>query len=105
MIRLRRWLGAISPTSSYVICTNPRSGSWLLSEALTASGVAGNPREWFNELEEEQRIPLAQRRTSPEAAYGAYLDAPWCQVEDFRRDAREVAAALTVAVLLTPVHA
>ena len=41
-----------APATSYVICTTPRSGSWLLSEGLAASGRAGNPREWFNELEE-----------------------------------------------------
>jgi LmbE family N-acetylglucosaminyl deacetylase len=33
---------------------------------------------------------------------GCYLDAPWCQLADFRREAREVAAALTGAVLSTP---
>jgi hypothetical protein len=36
---------------------------------------------------------------------GAYLDAPWCQVADFRREAREVAAALTTAVLASPSRA
>jgi len=39
---------------SYVICTNPRSGSWLLSEGLASTMLAGNPREWFHH-EEEQR--------------------------------------------------
>ena len=43
-----------SPDELYIICTTPRSGSWLLSEALAATGVAGNPREWFNEKEEER---------------------------------------------------
>jgi LPS sulfotransferase NodH len=41
------------PISSYVVCTNPRSGSWLLSDGLAATLVAGNPREWFNVLEEQ----------------------------------------------------
>jgi hypothetical protein len=36
---------------------------------------------------------------------GAYLDAPWCHLADFRREAREVAAALTLAVLSTPFRA
>src|SRR5579862_2436407 len=49
--RALRWS---SPAATYLICTNPRSGSWLLSEGLTATGVAGNPREWFN-IAEEQR--------------------------------------------------
>ncbi len=38
----------------YVICTNPRSGSWLLSEGLSRTSVAGNPREWFNPLEQQK---------------------------------------------------
>jgi len=46
---------ALHPTAAYVICTNPRSGSWLLSEGLTATGVAGHPREWFNVLEEQRQ--------------------------------------------------
>jgi LPS sulfotransferase NodH len=42
-----------SAASTYVICTNPRSGSWLLSDGLAATSLAGNPREWFNILEEQ----------------------------------------------------
>lgn len=44
----------ISPLATYVICTNPRSGSWLLSEGLASTSQAGNPREWFNSLEEQE---------------------------------------------------
>lgn len=33
---------------SYVICTSPRSGSTLLCDMLTASGVAGNPDSYFH---------------------------------------------------------
>ena len=43
-----------SPITTYIICTNPRSGSWLLSEGLASTSVAGNPREWFNTLQEQQ---------------------------------------------------
>lgn len=39
------------------------------------------------------------------AADGAYLDAPWCQVADFRRQAREVASSLSLAVLSPPSRA
>src|SRR5262249_20823009 len=35
------------PDTSYFICTLPRSGSWLLSESLEKTGVAGRPREYF----------------------------------------------------------
>jgi LPS sulfotransferase NodH len=46
---------ALHASASYVICTNPRSGSWLLSEGLAATGAAGHPREWFNVLEEQRQ--------------------------------------------------
>ncbi len=32
---------------SYLICTTPRSGSTLLCEALTNTGIAGRPEEFF----------------------------------------------------------
>ncbi|MGB8420717.1 Stf0 family sulfotransferase [Paraburkholderia sp.] len=51
-VRTSRW---ISSGATYVICTNPRSGSWLLAEGLAATGLAGNPREWFNVQEELQQ--------------------------------------------------
>lgn len=35
------------PDISYLICATPRSGSYLLCEALTKSGVAGRPAEYF----------------------------------------------------------
>jgi LPS sulfotransferase NodH len=45
-------VGQAGPAVSYAICTNPRSGSWLLSEGLGSTTVAGNPREWFHHSEE-----------------------------------------------------
>jgi LPS sulfotransferase NodH len=42
------------PLRSYIICTTPRSGSWLLSDGLASTGIAGRPREWFNPLQEQQ---------------------------------------------------
>ncbi|MBV8862473.1 MAG: hypothetical protein JO259_11510 [Mycobacterium sp.] len=41
----RNRVGAIQ---SYVIASTPRCGSYLLCEALAATGVAGNPTEPFN---------------------------------------------------------
>jgi LPS sulfotransferase NodH len=35
------------PTSSYFICSTPRSGTWLLCGLLASTGVAGRPHEWF----------------------------------------------------------
>jgi trehalose 2-sulfotransferase len=37
---------------SYLVCATPRSGSTLLCETLDATGVAGRPREYFEELKE-----------------------------------------------------
>ncbi|MGD9694484.1 MAG: Stf0 family sulfotransferase [Thermoleophilia bacterium] len=39
-----------APTSSYLICTTPRSGSTFLSEALTSIGIAGRPEEYFQQV-------------------------------------------------------
>src|SRR4051794_5081670 len=36
-----------TPTLSYLIASTPRSGSTLLCEALTNTGVAGNPEEYY----------------------------------------------------------
>ena len=38
------------PESSYLICATPRSGSTLLCEALSQTGVAGRPDEYFEAL-------------------------------------------------------
>ena len=37
-------------TRSYLICATPRSGSTLLCEALENTGIAGNPKEYFEAL-------------------------------------------------------
>jgi trehalose 2-sulfotransferase len=37
----------MQPHTSYVICANPRSGSFLLCEALKNTGLAGYPEEYF----------------------------------------------------------
>ena len=34
--------------ASYFVCSTPRSGSTLLCEALTSTGIAGKPEEYFN---------------------------------------------------------
>jgi len=39
-------------TVSYLVCATPRSGSTLLCETLTKTGVAGNPLEFFEALPE-----------------------------------------------------
>ena len=39
---------AIKQLKSYLICTAPRTGSTLLAEALTSTGRAGRPHEFFD---------------------------------------------------------
>lgn len=36
-----------APKAAYLICTTPRSGSWLLADALDQTGLAGHPQEYF----------------------------------------------------------
>jgi trehalose 2-sulfotransferase len=38
------------PHRSYLVCATPRSGSTLLCRALAATGVAGRPEEYFEQL-------------------------------------------------------
>jgi len=58
---------------AYIICTNPRSGSWLLSDGLTATGLAGRPREWFNPLVEQKSRALWRMTHSTDLSDAGYL--------------------------------
>ena len=40
---------ATVPGKSYMICAIPRTGSYLLCDMLSATGVAGKPNEYFSE--------------------------------------------------------
>lgn len=37
----------MKPRLSYIICTTPRSGSWMLCSLLWQTGIAGRPSEFF----------------------------------------------------------
>jgi LPS sulfotransferase NodH len=67
---LLRW---ISPNLTYIICTNPRSGSWLLSEGLASTSLAGNPREWFNIGEEQRHRAQWRIDNAADLSYPMYL--------------------------------
>jgi LPS sulfotransferase NodH len=69
------WSRATGPQRAvtYLICTNPRSGSWLLSEGLAATSLAGNPREWFNILEEQQHRARWRMDSPTDLPYPTYL--------------------------------
>jgi len=42
----------MQPHTSYLVCGTPRSGSSLLCEALTNTGIAGRPEEYFQPANE-----------------------------------------------------
>lgn len=45
----------MSPARSYLVCATPRSGSTLVCQALTQTGVAGRPEEYFEALRHSGR--------------------------------------------------
>lgn len=54
----------VQPSRSYVIAATPRVGSHLLSDALTSTGIAGQPREWPVRFtpDTEPRTPMDRMR-------------------------------------------
>jgi LPS sulfotransferase NodH len=49
--------GALShiPRISYFVCTSPRTGSWLLTDMLCQTGIAGRPAKRFDPNPEHER--------------------------------------------------
>jgi LPS sulfotransferase NodH len=72
-VKSMRPLRRVSPAATYIICTNPRSGSYLLSDGLASTGLAGNPREWFNTLQEQQHGARWRMEHAADLNYAAYL--------------------------------
>lgn len=75
----------MSPPPSYLILATPRSGSTLLGQALQATGLAGDPKEFFGHKMafwmERWRTPilrayvdrLVHERATPNGVFGAKL--------------------------------
>lgn len=62
------------PPVSYLICASPRSGSSVLCDALAATELAGQPREYFQpEAVPKWRESLALPATTPPREYLATL--------------------------------
>jgi LPS sulfotransferase NodH len=79
--------GAV-PTDSYLICATPRTGSYLLCDALATTGVAGRPTEylmpryrgnrmaqWEVETYRDFHDRVLGEGTSPNGVFGAKLHA------------------------------
>ena len=92
--------------TSYLICCLPRTGSWLLSEELQSTGIAGRPREYFapeawQHFLDVWNMPPAsdysdflsrvvQEATTPNGVWGA--KAHWYQFNDLLQKLRSVPA-------------
>src|SRR5206468_3361533 len=64
----------VVPKRSYAICTNPRSGSWLLAEGLQSTRIAGRPREWFHPDSEGERSGKWGLAHPKQAGYADYMN-------------------------------
>lgn len=56
------------PQSSYLVCANQRSGTHVLCDALTDTGVAGTPEEYF--LAVDESVPSAWSAAWEKGPYG-----------------------------------
>jgi len=61
----------MNPAVSYLVCGAPRCGSGLLCEALRATGVAGNPREYF--------VPAFPGSDALETGMAGFEESPWAR--------------------------
>jgi trehalose 2-sulfotransferase len=60
-------------TTSCVIAALPRSGSWLLAEALNNTGLAGQPEEYFRS--DITRVWSGRWNLPDRSSYGRYIEA------------------------------
>jgi LPS sulfotransferase NodH len=74
--RVERQTQALSdphPTRAYIIAASPRTGSSLLAEALTATGRAGNPDEFFDVLPKNEQHWMDRYNIPPGPHYLDHL--------------------------------
>ena len=92
----------VQPHTSYLICATPRSGSFLLCEALINTGIAGNPGEYFWQGDEPtwaERWNVSsyagylakaiEQGTTPNGVFGAKM--MWGYFDDFIGKVRHIA--------------
>src|SRR5712692_961226 len=86
--------GRMQPHTSYLICATPRSGSFLLCEALKNTGLAGQPEEYFWRNDEpfwkerwrsssyaDYVAGALSQGTTPDGVFGAKI--MWGYFDDF----------------------
>ena len=54
---------------NYLICSAPRTGSTLLARALIDTGIAGNPREYFDIRADNERYWVERLKVASESDY------------------------------------
>ncbi len=87
--------------ASYLICTTPRTGGFLLAEALESTGVAGRPREYFDPVFQknwQENLQISSERnyletvlaagTTSNGVFGAKVF--WQQFEDLLSKLRRI---------------
>ena len=106
------------PKRSLVICTSPRTGSWLLSAALRSTGRAGRPEEYlgddgvrfYAERWKLAHVPsprehldrVLEAGTTGNGVFGVKVH--WYQVEQVQRMFWELSAEPGAFLELLPVH-
>jgi LPS sulfotransferase NodH len=58
-----------TPHLTYFVCTSPRTGSWLLTDMLRQTGIAGRPAEHFDPNPDHERYWFERLGIASEAAY------------------------------------
>lgn len=92
---------AMIPRTSYLIFASPRTGSYLLCEALTNTGLAGKPSETFNHFYKEALMrewrtrsyadffqQAFRRLSTPNGVFGTKII--WQFFEDFLDDLQTI---------------
>ena len=94
------------PSASCVICTTPRSGSWLLADQLLRTGVAGRPEEYFRPDWYERVASTGEVRYRHMKSHRRFVRAPASATRSFPHFIAGVreAAATENGVLSIKVH-
>lgn len=93
-----------TPRLRYMICSTPRSGSTLLGDMLTTTGVAGVPMEYFNDVNIEAFFERQKRQMGLDDYLNAIqgLRTTANGVFGFKAHFGQVTSALRTAGILDP---
>jgi LPS sulfotransferase NodH len=94
------------PSASCVICTTPRSGSWLLADQLLRTGIAGRPEEYFRPDWYERFASTGEVRYHHMKSHRRFVRVPAKDTRSFAAfmDGVREAAATENGVLAVKIH-